>query len=100
MLWSASKGSNEGQDDCERKEKNDRIKTELWRFPLPHPQTLFSSSSDLLGGDGRWTDVEKAQDKEAFKAVNVKLPQLLSLKKKQVEMWTKRNECNRKREIW
>jgi len=50
--------------------------------PLPHPQTLFSSSSDLLGGDGRWTDVEKAQDKEAFKAVNVKLPQSLPLQKK------------------
>lgn len=51
------------------------------RSPLPHPQTLFSSSSDLLGGDGRWTDVEKAQDKEALKAVSVKLPQLQPLKK-------------------
>lgn len=64
--------------------------------PLPHPQTLFSSSSDLLGGDGRWTDVEKAQDKEAFKAVNVKMPQSLPFKKKttttknRVERWTKR----------
>lgn len=51
------------------------------RSPLLHPQTLFSSSSDLLGGDGWWTDVEKAQDKEALKAVSVKLSQLLPLKK-------------------
>ncbi len=51
------------------------------RSPLLHPQTLFSSSSDLLGGDGRWTDVEKAQDKGALKAVSVKRSQLLPLKK-------------------
>lgn len=64
----------------------------------PHPQTLFSSSSDLLGGDGQWTDVEKAQDKEAFKAVNVKLSQLLNYYS--IRCGPKENECNRKREIW
>lgn len=61
--------------------------------PLPHPQTLFSSSSDLLGGDGRWTDVEKAQDKEAFKAVNVKLPQSLPLKRRKKMSAIEREIC-------
>lgn len=66
--------------------------------PLPHPQTLFSSSSDLLGGDGRWTDVEKAQDKEAFKAINA--ASITAIKKKEWRGGPKENECNRERDMW
>ncbi|KAL1266581.1 hypothetical protein QQF64_002256 [Cirrhinus molitorella] len=54
-------------------------------YSMVYALTLFSSSSDLLGGDGRWTDVEKAQDKEAFKAASI-----TAIKQKQVESWTKR----------
>ncbi len=69
------------------------------RSPLLHPQTLFSSSSDLLGGDGRWTDVEKAQDKGGIKSCQCKAVSITAIKKIKWRCGPKENECNRKREI-
>lgn len=68
----------------ERNERDDRTKTErchafLSLILTSPPLTLFSSSSDLLGGDGRWTG-EKTKDKEALKAAEAKLPQSRPLK--------------------